>query len=90
MPTTQEIVNVTNGFADANYKTKQDMIDAVAAYANALYNRGGWHVIAEAITHEEVLEEISHCKTVKEAISVMRKFAKRRRDMSNDICSEAF
>lgn len=70
--------------------TKNELIDAVTSYAEEHYNTGGWDVVVEAYTEEEIWEQIAHCKTVKEAIAVMRKIAKDHKSYGEDICSEAF
>lgn len=66
------------------------MIDSVTAYAESHYNIGGWDVIVEAYTEEEIWGQISHCKTVTSAIAVMRKIAKANKRHGDEIRSEAF
>lgn len=70
--------------------TKQELIDAVTAYAEAHYSSGGWDVVFEAYTEEEIWEQIGHCITAKQAIAVMRKIAKAHKGYGDDIRSEAF
>ena len=70
--------------------TKQDMIDAVQAYAEANYSRDGWDVIVEAYTEGEILVCINHCKTAAQAIATMRKIAKANKSHGDDIRSGAF
>lgn len=46
----------------------QALIDAVKAYALAHYDAGGWDVVVECFTDEEIAEQIGKARTLEGAL----------------------
>lgn len=50
-----------------------NLVQAVRDYANANYNKGGWDIIVECWSDEDILGEIGNVKTVSGAIRKVSK-----------------
>jgi len=52
---------------------KSNLVQAVRDYANANYNKGGWDIIVECWSDEDISGEIGNVKTVSGAIRKVSK-----------------
>ena len=65
--------------------TKAEIVAAVRKHAEANYERGGWDVLVECYSDEDILEELGRCRTVGGAIRKIGYFLGVRRRYSDDI-----
>lgn len=70
--------------------TKNEMIAAVKAHANANYEKGGWDILVECWEDNEILEEIGECTTVAGAIAKCAKTLHIVDEHRREIQSEVF
>ena len=70
--------------------TKQELVEAVKAHALEHYQDGGWDVIVECYTDEEIAAEIGKARTVKGALAKFKDSVSIWADREADAINSAF
>jgi hypothetical protein len=70
--------------------TKQELVEAVKAHAEAHYEDGGWDVIVECWSDEEIAQQIGRARTVKGALAAFRYIVSGWADREADARNSAF
>lgn len=70
--------------------TREEMVAAVKAHAEANYSTGGWDEVVEAWDDEYIVENMGTARTVKGAICKVAAVVKARHEYAEEIRSTAF